>query len=348
MGLPIFEFVFKQKAETAIKRSQNGIVALILVDTTKTDTSYSYNLEADTVKAHWTTLNLDYLNMAFKGTPKRVLVERIKDVSEYEDALNRLKQKKWNYLAIPNLADEDVQTIADWIIAQRAAGKGFRAVLPHCSANHEGIINLDTDNIKVGSKTYSTAEFCVRVAGLRAGLSLNENATNKVIAEVESITETTTPDEDIDAGKFILINDGEKIKVGRDINSLAVLANGKTEDMKKNKIIDGMDLIRDDIKTSFEENYIGMSNSYDNKMLFVAAVNQYFDGLTRQGVLYSEYDNIAEIDVVAQREWLAQKYDVSEMSDDEIKRANTGSFMIIRGDVQFCDAIEDLKFTVNM
>ena len=76
--------------------------------------------------------------------------------------------------------------------------------------------------------------------------------------------------------------------------------------MKKIKIIEGMDLMRDDIRSAFENNYIGINNSYDNKVMFVAAINQYFDGLVREGVLYGDAENTADIDVNAQREWLAQ------------------------------------------
>ena len=57
------------------------------------------------------------------------------------------------------------------------------------------------------------------------------------------------------------------------------LSGDKTEDMKKIKIIDSLDLIRDDIKASFEENYINVVNSHENKMLFIGAVNQYFKSL---------------------------------------------------------------------
>ena len=98
---------------------------------------------------------------------------------------------------------------------------------------------------------------------------MTEGATYQTLAEVESITESTTPDDDIDGGKFILINDGEKVKVGRGVNSLVTLSGDKTEDMKKIKIIDSLDLIRDDIKASFEENYINVVNSHENKMLFI-------------------------------------------------------------------------------
>ena len=118
--------------------------------------------------------------------------------------------------------------------------------------------------------------------------------------------------------------------------------------MKKIKIIDGMDLIRDDIRASFEKNYIGINNSYANKLIFISAVNQYFNTLERQGVLYDEYENIAEIDIDAQREWLANRYDVSAYTDEQILKAKTGSYVFVKAAVQFNDAIEDLHFTINM
>ena len=217
MGLPEINIAFQSKAETAIKRSANGIVALILRDATKGDiTSYSYTNESEVVKSHWTTANYDYISKTFLGGPQRVIVERIGAEDTYDDALARLKNKKWNYLAIPSLADNE-KDIADWIIAQRSAKKTFKAVLPY-AANNEGIINFATNDIKVGTKVYTTAEYCCRIAGLLAGLPMTEGATYQTLAEVESITESTTPDDDIDGGKFILINDGEKVKVGRGVH----------------------------------------------------------------------------------------------------------------------------------
>ena len=216
------------------------------------------------------------------------------------------------------------------------------------SFNDEGIVEFATDNIKVGAKTYSVCEYCARIAGLLAGLSMTESATYQVLPEVDGIAESETPDDDIDSGKLILINDGEKVKIARGVNSLHILSGDKTADMKKIKIIEGMDLMRDDIRTTFENNYIGINNSYDNKIMFVAAVNQYFDSLVRQGVLYDEYENAADIDVNAQREWLAEKYDISEYTDDQIRKAKTGSFVFLIASVQFVDAIEDLRFAINM
>lgn len=353
MGLPEILIEFKTKAETAVRRSENGIVAVILADDSKSGdgyTSYKYNFEADIVKSHWTTKNLDYLNKVFLGTPNRVLVERVSSFDELDDALARLKNKTWNWLTVPGLdtSDNTKEILKDWIIAQRATKKTFKAVLPYIAANNEGIVNFATDNVKVGARTYTTAEYCARIAGLLAGLSMTESATYQVLAEIDGITESVTPDADIDAGMFILINDGEKVKVGRGINSLATLSGDKTEDMKKIKIIEGMDLMRDDIRAVFENNYIGINNSYDNKIMFVAAINQYLDGLARQGVLYGEAENSADIDVNSQRDWLSQRYDISDYTDDQIRKAKTGSYVFVTANVTFCDAIEDLNFSINM
>lgn len=351
MGLPEILIEFKTKAETAVRRSENGIVAVILADDTKSGdeyTSCSYATAADIVSSHWDAANKRYLNLIFAGSPKRVIAERIGKEEGYENALARLKNKRWNWLTVPGIAEENVRSISDWITAQRSTKMTFKAVLPNCATNNEGIVNFTTEGIKNGAFTYTAAEYCARIAGLLAGLPMTESATYQVLGEVSSITESLTPDKDIDDGKFILINDGEKVRVGRGVNSLAKLDGDKTEDMKKIKIIEGIDLIRDDIKTSFEENYIGVNNSYANKLIFISAVNQYFKTLERQGVLYDEYENLAEIDIDAQRDWLAGKYDVSEYTDEQILKAKTGSYVFVKAAVQFNDAIEDLHFTVNM
>lgn len=130
---------------------------------------------------------------------------------------------------------------------------------------------------------------------------------------------------------------------------MTTVGTNQTEDMKSIKIVEGMDLIAEDIKTTFKENYVGRSNSIENKELFIAAVNQYFETLTKEGVLYDGYEHYAEIDIDAQREYLASKsVDVSSMSDVAIKQANTGTFMFMAAHIQMQNAAEDLKFVVNM
>lgn len=353
MGLPEIIIEFSTKGVTAVQRSARGIVALILKDST--DNSFDtkiYTSISEIDAADWTAANKDYIVKAFLGTPSKVIVERIAaDALNYNAALDRLKNKKWNYLAIPGIAAGDVAAIATWIKTERDTNKKtFKAVLPNHAGDHEGIINFTTDNIVVGAKTYTTAEYCARIAGILAGLPFTRSATFYVLEEVESITESTTPDADIDAGQLILINDGEKIKIGRGVNSLTTTTADKGEEFKKIKIIEGVDLVRDDIRDTFYNDYVGkIVNSYDNKVIFLASVNAYFKNLANENVLDPSFDNKAEIDIEAQRLYLEGRgIDTSAMTEQQIKEANTGSEVFAKASVKFLDAIEDLTFKIAM
>ncbi len=322
MGLPEILIEFKTQGTTAIQRSARGIVALILKDDTDTtfDTKvYSSIDEIDA--ADWTATNKDYIEKAFLGVPSKIIVERIATTAtDYNAALDRLKNKKWNYLAIPGIQPAEVATIATWIKTQRDNyHKTFKAALPNYAADHEGIINFA--------------------------------ATYYALPEVESITESADPDADIDAGKLILIGDiNGPYKIGRAVNSLTTTTATKGEEFKKIKIVEGVDMVRDDIRNTFENYYVGkVVNHYDNKVLFLAAVNAYFKELERLDVLDPNYDNLTEIDVDAQRLYLMGKgIDVSALSEQQIKEYNTGSKVFAKARVKFLDAMEDLQFAIYM
>jgi len=222
MGLPTVIIEFKKRAESLIRRSGNGVVALLFKDSDSPQTVE------------------EFTKIASLGGPAKVLVETYED--DILAGLGKLQTKRWNYLAAPTVDDTgDVAAIKEWITEQRGKRKTFKTVLPNCVANNEAVINFTTTDIKVGEKTYTTAEYTARVAGLCAGTPLDHSVTYLVLPEVESIAESTTPDEDIDAGQFILINDGEKIKAGRGINSLTTTAGEKTVDMQKIKNVNTMD-----------------------------------------------------------------------------------------------------------
>jgi len=350
MGLPKIIIEFKKLAETLITRSERGIVAIIVRDNSNTRTSYAFSNENEVVKSHFTANNLSYLHLAFLGSPSKVLVERIGTEDTLDEVLERLKIKKWNYLTMPDATSNEAVALANFVIEQRDTyHKTFKLVAANTASNHEGVINFTTAEIKVESKTYTTAGFCTRIAGVLAGMPVNRSATYFVLPEVDSIEESQTPDADIDLGQLILINDGTKIKIARGVNSLTTTTDAKSEDFKKIKIIEAVDMIRDDIRTTFEDDFVGkVENSYDNKIVFLAAVNKYFRDLASQGVLYDQFDNKAEIDIEGNREWLSLHKDVSAWDDEKIKTANTGTNVFVKANIQVQDAIEDLNFNVYM
>ena len=348
MGLPKILIEFKTLAETFITRSERGIVAVILKDNSNTTETHTYSKESEITKSHYTASNLAFLSLVFMGNPSKVIVERVSTDGDISVALERLKNKQWYYLTVPGVTEEEKEIVLQFIKEQRTQfHRTFKSVLPNCAADTEGIVNFATDNIKVGTKTYTTTEYCARIAGILAGLPLNRSATYYVLPEVESITESETPDEDVDSGKLILINDGTKIKIARGVNSLTTFTDEKGQDFSKIKIIEAVDMIRDDVRTTFEDEFVGkVENSYDNKIVFIAAVNKYFKDLASRGVLYDKYDNMAEIDIDATREYLSKTKDVSEWDEEAIKTANTGTNVFVKSNIQIQDAIEDMNFGI--
>ncbi len=350
MGLPEILISFKKQGTSAIERSARGIVALILKDDTGTFDTKVYKSIDEIDPGDWTADNRDYIKKTFMGTPSQVIVERIAVADlDYVNGLIRLKNKKWNYLAIPGIQDVAVTDIVTWIKTERDTNKKtYKAILPNAAADHEGIISFTTNDIKVASKTYSASEYTGRIAGILAGLPFTRSATYYALNEVESITESADPNGDIDSGKLILINDGTKIKIGRGINSLTTTTANKTEEFKKIKITDAIDFIRDDIRDIFDESYVGkVINSYDNKILFLSAVNAYFGELERLEVLDPDFGNKAEVNMETQRLYLqAQGIDVNLLKNQEIKEYNTGSKLFAQAKVRFLDAMEDLQMEI--
>ena len=359
MGLPQIIIELKRKASTIIQRSSRGVVVLLLKDDTDisfTRQVYKSKYDEGITGKNWSKTNIDFIEKAFDGKPSTVICERIganaKEATyTLEAALDRLVSTRFNYIAMPQAGAEDVATIAEWVDTMRSTKKKpCKAVLANSAADSYGVINFTTTNIAVGNKVYSTAEYTPRLAGILAGLSLDRSATYYVLDEVDSITEHENPDESIDRGELILINDGEKIKIGRAVNSKTTIEEGDTSDMKKIKIIEGMDMLKDDIMSTFADNYVGkVSNSYDNKVAFCAAVNAYFKDITKDGVLFDKYDNSVSVDIAAQEKYLKEQgIDTSTYTEEQIKNANTGAKVFVSGGVQFQDAMEDLQLSLTM
>ncbi|SET55524.1 Phage tail sheath protein [Natronincola peptidivorans] len=350
MGLPEIDIKFSTLAVSAIQRSQRGIVALILRDSTQTENLYEYRTVIDVDPADWTEENLQYIKDVFLGVPSRVIVLR-GDTTDpnYNNELNILQNKRWNSLAIPNIASSDASDVASWLKSMRSIKKTFKAVLPNHTGDHEAIVNFTTEGIKVGENTYSASQYTARIAGILAGLGLDRSATYYELPEVEDITESADPNQDIDDGKLILIKQDDKVKIGRAVNSLTTTTVAKSKLFKKIKLVEGMDLIQEDISTTFNNEYVGkVNNSYDNQVLFITAVNAYLRGL-RGTVLDPSHDNLVEVDIEVQRDaWEGIGTDTSEWSEQDVKEKSFESNVILSGNFKFLDAMEDLTMAIRL
>ncbi|HIG0360393.1 TPA: phage tail sheath subtilisin-like domain-containing protein [Clostridium sporogenes] len=355
MGLPNLSIIFKSKGGSAVKRGERGIVALILKEKGPLNNPINITTITD-IPLGFEEKNKEQIKLTLKGginPPKKVIVYSLSDgAADYKEALDYLEVTKFNYLAVPFAEKESADSIATWVKGLRDTKDiKIKAVLPHTSADHEGAINFDTDDIKVGEKTYSAAEYCGRIAGVLAGTPLNMSVTYMVLPEVDDVPHLTKEEADkaIDEGKLILINDGEKCKIARGVNSLTTLTKDKGEEFKKILIIDKNDMWHDDVKRTVEDNYLGKyANTYDNKIILLSSIQAYNDQLVLEGLLDNssiDYNKVF-IDVDAQRNYLKSINEpVEKMNEQQVKEANTKDKVFIGSNLKWTDAMED--FNIN-
>lgn len=275
----------------------------------------------------------------------------------YQEALNYFETLKWDYLAVPSVEEDGkMDTVASWIKSQRTNNKKtFKAVLPNSPSDCEGIVNV-ANGCRKGDKEYPAAKMCARVAGLICGTPLTISCTYAPLPEMTDCDKLGKEELDagVDKGKFLFVWDGEKVKACRGVTSFVTVADGKGKSFKKIKIVDAMDLMHDDIRITVQDSYTGKyPNSYDNKCVLITAINGYLSGLVRDGILASGSCQIA---LDAQREYLmgegglvavdGKLKKLENCTDEEVKRANTGSHVFLEAVASIQDAMEDFDFKI--
>lgn len=347
MGLPEIFVKFQTAAVSAISRSARGVLAVVVQDATEGGEAEAvYKSLADVPEAKFTPENYRLLKLAFLAAPSKVYVLRAgaeDDTAAYQ-ALERLR---FDWLAAPGLEDEEV---ISFIKSQRAAGRGVKAVVAGASGpDCEGIVNLCAEDLVLEDGAVTGKAYAVRIAGLLAALPLTRSATYAELSEVVSCAAVEDPDGAVDAGKLIIVPGRDGYRLGRAVNSLTTLSVDKAAPFQKIKIVEGIDLIRTDIASTFESGYVGrVLNDYDNKLLLVTAINAYLKGLEGD-VLDKTADNVCRVSLSGQQSYLESVgTDTSGMSEAEILRANTGSQVFLAANLTFCDAMEDLELVISM
>lgn len=364
MGLPDIIIEFSKKAVTAIQMGTLGVVGIILKDAKNAGAMVLKGVDdIPTGDSAFSEANTSYIERAFLGAPSKVIVYTLPiTATDYTEAFKFFATQKVHYLVgAPDITAEQATKVATWITGIRKNSiRRPVAVLPNTAGDNRAVINFSVVNssttakIEVGENQYTEAEYCSRIAGLLAGLDLKVSATYKPLTEITAIPDADTDEVDtaVDAGKLTLYNDGERIVIARGVNSLVTTTEVDTEDLKKIKISAIQDLVETDIYGTINKSYIGnYSNSYDNKCLLITAIRGYLRGLeaTDGGKGYLKADSSTiEINVAKQRQYLESiGVDTSDMDEQAIKEANTGSHVFLKGTISILDAIEDVEIFIN-
>lgn len=355
MGFPQINIIFHSVATTAIKRGNKGIVFAILKDVAAVKGVYEMVTSAD-IPAGLSDYNKKQMGMVFQGgdtTPRKVIAcVQDKTLTDISTSLAVAEAMKFDYLVVPGATEAEATAAATAVKNMRTnLAKRVKAVLPNTPSDSEAVINLATDNIVVGSTTYTAADFCSRITGILAGTPLTGSVTFTIVPEVTDVPRMSQANAGalVDAGKLILFHDGEKVKIARGVNSFLTVTSEKGAQFKKIKIVDILDLVHDDIKRTAEDSYIGhVANSYPNKCLLVNAINAYFTQLENDGLL-EKGGNKCYIDITAQRLYLKAKgYDVDSMGDSEVKSQNTDDKVFLAATLKPIDAMEEIDFNITL
>lgn len=354
MGLPNINIAFKTAGITAVGRSQKGIVGLIVRDNNASAAGAYVLHGAAEIPAALGDDNRAYLSRAFTGyinPPRQVIVYVLKaDETALTTALSFFATVQIDYLAGPaDCTGEEAAAIASWIKTQRADDYIPKAVLPNHKADHDGILNFTATELQAGAKVYTTAQYCSRIAGLVAGTPMTISCTYAPLPEVTDVKRLTNSalDAAVDAGELVLFHDGEKVKIGRGVNSLVTTTQDKGAAFQKIKIVEAIDMIRTDIRRTAQDSFVGKyANSYDNKCLLVIAIKGYFEQLEADGILAKGTSEVG-IDVAAQESFLKSAgTETDKMSVQEIKEADTGSHVFLAAKIKILDAVEDIDLAI--
>ena len=353
LGLPSVSIVFKQEGMTAIQRGERGIVALVLKDTNATGKHTIYDITD--MPEELNENNKLYIKNALIGNtyaPKRLEVFVLSDEQQVTDALDYFENVLFDYICCPHAIKSDNTSIATWVKGLRDnEGVMVKAVLANETADHEGIINFTTNNIVTKEKTYTTAEFVSRIAGLIAGTSLKIATTYASLSDVIEVPyeKKNAVATKVGNGELVIFKQSGQYRIARGVNSLTTTNEVKGESFQKIKIVDIMDLITNDIRKTCHENYIGKyANSYDNKCLLMTAISGYLDQLVIEGLIEKNTIKV-EIDMEAQKAYLKSVgIDISEMREQEIREYNTKDKVFLSIRCKILDAIEEINLRFSI
>ncbi|MGM1023550.1 MAG: phage tail sheath subtilisin-like domain-containing protein [Bacillota bacterium] len=245
--------------------------------------------------------NVKSISRAFLGGAKEVLVYTLPPIDNdhpedvvYATAREAFEARPFNvfvYDGMVSAAEQDSGLA--WTKRNREEGKHFTIVFGCLNANDDLTPSIgDARSVKLSDKyainlisgvvlngvEINSAEFSPYIAGLVAGTAINKSTTYAQI-KVDDVTYRARNSEikaSLKKGSFILVHDGEKVKVER----------GITTDLSKIRKVRAEQFIATDITKTGSDYYIGkLDNNDDGQKALIGAIKAYLENLANNNVL---------------------------------------------------------------
>lgn len=354
---PTVEVTFRQMATTMIERSERGVAALIIKDTTD-NTEYKEYRDAAALAADedkYTTENLQAIRDVLAKAPYKVAVVRAPEqgVASAFSVIEEHLTACWVAFAKMDAANQT--DLIAWAKKKEQETKSYNAlVYKAASPDNKQIVNFTTEKVTFADERgeKSGDAYIPALLGRIAAANIQKSITYGVCEDLIGCTETEDETGAVENGELILSNVGGTVRIVSGCNSLTTL-NGKTltQDMQYIETVEAMQILIDDIRDEWHRNYLGnYRNSYDNQMLFVGAVDGYLAELERIEVLDPEYENRAYINAEAQRNaWLSSGHtEVEQWPDSKVVRTPYKRDVYLAMDIKILGSMENIRLIVNM
>ncbi len=224
-------------------------------------------------------------------------------VEDYNAFFKALETADFQTAAVPS-DDSAIKQAAVAFVQKMREEEGVKiqaVVADYPQADYEGIISVKNGVILEDGTEISKEMATAYVAGMTAGAQVNESNTYGSYDGAVDVTERYTNSEIITAlkaGEWIFISKDGKVVVEQDINTFTSQTPEKGAAFSKNRLVRVMDTLANDVKTLFEERYLGkVGNSADGRSLFQAELVNYLGQLTEIGAI-DGFDSREDIEVL--------------------------------------------------
>lgn len=355
---PNIDIAFKQKATSSIESSERGIAILILKNDETSGcpayAEYKEITEFETSKSKYSDANQQAITDVFTFPPSKVIVVNADTVANALVEIEKNTPTGWITIASTD-AEEDFSTLISWIKTKESNKKTYKALtLKGTSTDCKHIVNLINEKVTFNDSRGEVdgVQYLPSLLGILASCNTKKSCTYFKCTNLKSIEGVADIDAELAKGNLVLFNDTNYVRICQGINTLITLDGEKaTEDMQFIETVECMDMITDDIRDVFKESYLGpYKNKLDNQILFISAINGYLKELADNNILDPEYDNVASINVEAQRQaWLKTgKIEAKDWTDAQVKIKTFKRDVFLQGDIKILGSMTNLKFDISL
>ena len=224
----------------------------------------------------------------------------------WSEGLMQLEVEEFNVLGIPSTDSTIKSLVTSWIKRVRDEGKKVVGVLENYpQADHEGIISLKNSIVLGDGSTVPTIQLLWEIAALETGANVNQSLTYTPIQNAVDVAPKYTNNQIIQAlknGEMVMTMSNGRAVVEKDINTFTSFTAEKAKHFSKNRVIRVLDAIANDLRSNFEQFFIGkVDNNADGRNLLKAQLISYMKKLQDINAIQN-FDSQNDISVVAAKE----------------------------------------------